>query len=169
MRSHIEANRRSDARAEQLLAILDQAYDRRSWHGTNLRGSLRGVSMERAAWRPGRSRHNIWEIVVHAAYWKYAARRRLTGEARGSFPLKGSNWFNRPQVAIDTSWRRDIELLDEMHRAFRDTVARLSPDSLHRKIARSKDTNFSLITGVAAHDLYHAGQIQLIKRLGPQR
>jgi len=156
-----------------LLAILDQAYDRRSWHGTNLRGSIRGLSMEQAAWRPGRSRHNIWEIVVHAAYWKYAARRRLTGEARGSFPLKGSNWFERPgraprvQMKADTTavWRSDIALLDEMHRALLDAVAHLSPVSLHRRIARSKDTNFSLITGVAAHDLYHAGQIQLLKRL----
>jgi hypothetical protein len=62
-------------------------------------------------------------------------------------------------------WRSDIALLDEMHRALLDAVAHLSPDSLHRRIARSKDTNFSLITGVAAHDLYHAGQIQLLKRL----
>src|SRR6185436_8272660 len=84
---------------KELLALLDQAYDRRSWHGTNLRGSIRGVSTEQAAWRPGPSRHNIWEIVVHAAYWKYAARRRLTGEARVSFPIKGSNWFERPESA----------------------------------------------------------------------
>src|SRR5207244_2995458 len=154
---------------EVLLDAIDLAFDHRAWHGPNLRGSIRGVTSREAAWRPGRSRHNIWELVVHAAYWKYAARRRLTGDARGSFPMKGSNWFERPQTATDISWRSDIELLDEMHRAFRDTVARLSPESLHRKAGRSKDTNFSLITGVAAHDLYHAGQIQLLKRLGPQR
>ena len=67
-----------------ILALLDQAYDRPSWHGTNLRGSLRRVTPEQAAWRPGPARHNIWEIAVHAAYWKYAAWRRLTGgtEAR---------------------------------------------------------------------------------------
>ncbi len=65
----------------QLLSILDQAYDHRSWHGTNLRGSLRGVSLRKAAWRPGRGRHNIWELVVHAAYWKYAAGRRIAGHA----------------------------------------------------------------------------------------
>ena len=81
----------------QLLSILDQAYDHRSWHGTNLRGSIRGVSPRRAAWRPGRGRHNIWELVVHAAYWKYAAWRRIAGTPRGAFPIEGSNWFRRPQ------------------------------------------------------------------------
>src|SRR5262245_48041493 len=95
----------------QLLTILDQAYDRRSWHGTNLRGSIRGLSAKRAAWRPARGRHNIWELVVHAAYWKYVVRRRLGREARGSFPLKGSNWFERPLEGTDHAWRADVLLL----------------------------------------------------------
>lgn len=60
---------------ETLLALLDEAYDHRSWHGTNLRGALRGLPSAVAAWRPEPMRHNIWELVVHAAYWKYAVRR----------------------------------------------------------------------------------------------
>jgi DinB superfamily len=64
---------------QQLLANLDQAYDKRSWHGTNLRGSIRGLTAQKATWRPRRGRHNIWELVVHAAYWKYVVCRRLAG------------------------------------------------------------------------------------------
>ena len=77
----------------QLLAILDQAYNKPSWHGTNLRGSIRGLSPKQAAWRPAPKRHNIWENVVHAAYWKYAVSRRFVDQPRGSFRYKGSNWF----------------------------------------------------------------------------
>ena len=94
-----------------LLAILDAAYDRKSWHGTNLRGSIRGVNVGQAAWRPTSKRHNIWELVVHCAYWKYTALRRLTGASRGSFALKGSNWFAR-QVLDETTWREDVALLE---------------------------------------------------------
>ena len=65
----------------QLLAILDQAYNKPSWHGTNLRGSVRRVTPAQAAWRASEGRHNIWEIVVHAAYWKYVAARRFTGSS----------------------------------------------------------------------------------------
>jgi hypothetical protein len=150
---------------EHLLAILDQAFNRRSWHGTNLRGSIRGIDPAQAAWRPARGRHNIWELVVHAAYWKYAAWRRLTGEARHLFPLKGSNWFPRPGETTDRAWRADIALLDHMHRLLRDAVGKLPPGDLHRTTRGSRDSNFALISGVAAHDLYHAGQIQLLKRL----
>ncbi|HUP47100.1 MAG TPA: DinB family protein, partial [Thermoanaerobaculia bacterium] len=72
-----------------ILAALDEAYERKSWHGTNLRGSLRGMTPQEAVWRPAPGRHNAWELAVHAAYWKYAVRRRLRGDKRGTFPLKG--------------------------------------------------------------------------------
>jgi hypothetical protein len=149
--------------------MLDQAYDRRSWHGTNLRGSIRRLSPEQAAWRPSPQRHNIWEIVVHAAFWKYVVRRRFSGEVRGSFPLKGSNWFLRPVQATDKAWRSDVALLDQMHRSLRTVVAGLPARELARLPAGSKVSNLALLTGIAAHDLYHAGQIQLLKKLWADR
>jgi hypothetical protein len=154
-----------------LLAIIDRAYDRRSWHGTNLRGSIRGLTASQAAWRPAPGRHNIHELVVHAAYWKYAVRRRLTGEARGTFPIAGSNWFARPARASGAAaeWRRDVALLDAMHRALREAVSALHPSRLNRPARGGIETVRTLVTGIAAHDLYHAGQIQLIKRLAASR
>lgn len=149
----------------QLLFVIDTSYDRVSWHGPNLRGSIRGVSPQQAAWRPGPGRHNIWELVVHAAYWKYVAWRRLTAATRGSFALEGSNWFARPQQGTEQAWRADIALLERMHRTLRAAIADLHPADLGRKPPRSKVTMRALVTGVAAHDVYHAGQIQLLKRL----
>ncbi|MBI3048763.1 MAG: DinB family protein [Acidobacteria bacterium] len=149
----------------RLLAVIDAAYNRRSWHGTNLRGSIRGLTARQAAWRPSPRRHNIWELVVHAAYWKYAALRRLTGARRGSLPLTGSNWFARGGVADERAWREDVALLDRMHRSLRDAVAKLSPADLRRPRAGSTVSAFALLSGIAAHDVYHAGQIQLLKCL----
>ena len=149
----------------QLLRSLDQAYDHRSWHGTNLRGALRGLAPAFAGRRPANGRHNIWELAVHAAYWKYAVWRQLVGADRGSFPLKGSNWFVRPVQVTQHAWREDLSLLDAMHRRLREAVASMSPRHLHEKSRGSTFTRVDLITGAAAHDLYHAGQIQLLKRL----
>jgi len=155
--------------SKDLLFLIDTAYDRASWHGPNLRGALRGVTPRQAAWRPARGRHNIWEETVHAAYWKYVAWRRLTGSARGSFPLKGSNWFARPQAMTPTAWRDDLALLHEAHLKLREAVAALRPSDLDRKRRGSKVTVRALVAGVAAHDIYHAGQIQLLKRLQTSR
>jgi hypothetical protein len=155
---------RGDVR-QSLLAAIDQAYNRQSWHGANLRGSIRGVTFTQAAWRPNPGRHNIWELVVHAAYWKYAVWRRLTGEKRGSFPLEGSNFFPRPVEMSERAWRADVALLDRMHRNLRAVIATMPPSRINAKARGSKVTNAFLIQGIAAHDLYHAGQIQLLKRL----
>ena len=149
----------------QLLFLIDTAYDRVSWHGPNLRGSLRGMTPALAAWRPAAGRHNIWELIVHAAYWKYAAWRRLTGATRGSFPLAGSNFIARPVSQTTRALREDLTLLDEMHRVLRGAAAAVRPADLDKASAQRGVTKRALLTGVAAHDLYHAGQIQLLKRL----
>jgi len=152
-----------------LLAQLDEAYDRRSWHGPNLRGSLRGLRAAQAAWRPARGRHSAWELAVHAAYWKYAALRRLTGEKRGSFARAGSNWLATPTPPTEAAWRKDLALLADCHGRLRAAVARLEDADLDRRAPGGQETIGRLVRGVAAHDLYHAGQIQLLRRLREHR
>jgi len=148
-----------------LLLQLEQAYNRKSWHGTNLRGSIRGLTAEHVVWRPQPGRHNIQEITVHAAYWKYTVTRRLTGEKRGSFVLKGSNWFAR-QTPDAAAWRADQRLLEECHGRLRASVAALPARRLGEQVGQGLSVA-SLVSGIVAHDLYHAGQIQLLKRLMP--
>ncbi len=154
-------------RIGQILALIDEAYERHAWHGPNLRGSLRGVTADVAAWRPAPGRHNIWEIALHAAYWKYAVLRRITGKKRGSFPLKGSNWFTREGAPQARQWREELTMLQEQHRQMRECIARLSDSELDRTPKGSKVSTLRMVQGIAAHDIYHAGQIQLLKRLAP--
>jgi hypothetical protein len=154
----------------QLLFLIDTAYDHVSWHGTNLRGSIRGVTPTQAAWRPGPKRHNIWELVVHAAYWKYIAWRRLTGAPVGSFFSEGSNWFTRPEQMSLAAWKADVAMLGDVHRTLRKAIADVDARGLDKTVApRSRTTRRALITGIAAHDIYHAGQIQLLKRMGRRK
>lgn len=148
-----------------LLGLLDEGFSAKAWHGPNLRGALRGLTAEQAAWRPGPGRHNIWEIALHAAYWKYAVRRMLTGEKRGSFPAAGSNWLRRPESPTQKAWRADLALLAAEHRRLRAAVASLPDAALSRRPRGSRYPAATLIYGVASHDLYHTGQIQLLKAL----
>src|SRR3954464_15065520 len=161
---------RADGSLSLLLALLEEAYDTKAWHGPNLRGSVRRVDAATAAWRPGPDRKSIWEHVIHAAYWKYTIRRRLLGEKRGSFPLTGSNWFVRPDPAVhrldwDEAWAADLKLLDHTHASLRAAVAELAPAALDVVPKGSKYPNTFVIRGAALHDVYHTGQIQLLKRL----
>jgi hypothetical protein len=156
---------RADRAGAILLATLDEAFERKSWHGANLKGSIRGILAEQAVWRPAPERKCIAEIVVHAAYWKYVVRRQLTGERKGSFALEGSNWFALEAPFDEAAWKRCVKLLSDQHRKLRAAVAALAPTDLPRVVPGGKYPREFLIRGVAAHDLYHTGQIQTLKAL----
>jgi hypothetical protein len=146
--------------AKLVLALLDEAYERKTWHGPNLKQSIKGVTAKQAAWRPGAGRHNIWEVTLHAAYWKYAVRRRIEGGKRGSFALKGSNFFTRPEAGKlnEAAWSADRKLLEQEHRALREAVFKVLRTPRGAKVVRQ-------IYGVSFHDIYHGGQIRLLRRL----
>jgi hypothetical protein len=95
-------------------------------------------------------------------------RRRLTGEKRGRFVLPGSNWFPRPDSAsptLETDWQRDVALLDAEHRLLLEAAGKVDPAKVDQPSAGSRQTPSMLLRGIALHDVYHAGQIQLLKRL----
>jgi uncharacterized damage-inducible protein DinB len=138
-----------------LLASLDEAYERRGWHGPTLRRAIAGLTAEEVLVRPAPGRHNIWEVTAHCAYWKFVVRRRLTGDRALRFPLRGTNWFP-PEAA---SWREVVAMLDAEHRLLREVIAACTD----RDVRDSKRRR--MIAGVAAHDVYHTGQIQLLRRL----
>jgi hypothetical protein len=160
-----DAAKKSQAGAdmERLVRLIDEAFQRKSWHGTNLRGSIRAMPAEIASERAPIARHTIADLVVHCAYWKYTVRRRLRGDKRGSFPLNGSNWFKLPEPLIEPAWREYVALLDTEHRALREALMDLSSADIERTPPGSKTSNLALIHGVAFHDIYHAGQIQVLK------
>lgn len=146
--------------AKLVVALFDEAYEKKTWHGPNLKQSIKGVTAKQAAWRPAPGRHNIWEVTLHAAYWKYAVRRRIEGGKRGSFALEGSNFFARPEKgkASEAAWNADKRLLEREHRALRAAIVKVLRKARGAKKLRP-------LYGVAFHDIYHAGQIRLLRRL----
>ena len=158
----------SDPRIATLYRSVDRSFRGPAWHGPTLRSSLRGVTLEQAAFRPGAERHNIWELAVHAAYWKYRVCALISDLPRGSFELKGSNFYERPLERTQTAWVRDLELLEAWHDRLVAAVGAFSPDRLGEPVGNGRFTFEALIDGAAAHDVYHAGQIQLLKKLSEQ-
>ncbi len=152
-----------------LLHTLGEAYDRSAWHGTTLKGSVRGLTAGQADWRPAPGRHNVREIVVHAAYWKYRVRRRITGERTGSFPLEGVNWFSR-SGADEKAWNEEKRILEREHRLLKAAVAGFPVSRLEKPLSKGgRRTALREIAGIALHDVYHTGQIQLLKALRKAR
>lgn len=148
-----------------LVTLVDEAFNKSAWHGPNLRGAIRRVTPLQATWRPRPGRHNIAEIVVHCAYWKYAVRRRICGDKRGSFALKGSNWFELPQRIMKKQWTEYVALLDAEHMALREALATAPWAMLCTSSKGRTKGPAPHVYGIALHDAYHAGQIRTLKAL----
>ena len=160
-----------DAAFDAIREALDPTRAARAWHGgATPMGALRGVRAAAAVWRPGPGRPSIWSLTLHVAYWKYAVRRRLSPPGQERFRRHPANFPAVPAAATEADWRSDIRLLGEEHALLMDAVAAFPADALGRKASPRKHYTFAdLIEGIALHDAYHAGQIQLLKRLWTAR
>jgi hypothetical protein len=154
-----------------LLWNLQPPAGRRSWHGgPTPAGALRGVTAAQASWRPTPRRKSVGELALHIAYWKYTVRRHLADEAVPRFPRGPSNFPALPDRLDEAAWTSDVALLRQEHAALVQAMRRLSPRRLGDVPVRGKRWTFGeLALGIAAHDAYHTGQIQLIKRLWQER
>jgi uncharacterized damage-inducible protein DinB len=140
---------------------LKRAFEGMAWHGPSLRELLADVTAEQAAAHPLAKVHSIWEIVLHVAAWEDAVRRRLEGE-----PVKPSDEEDWPPVT-DTSeaaWKNTLAILEHNHRQLRKTISLLSDSRLGEVIAPESASMYVTLHGIVQHDLYHAGQIALLKK-----
>ncbi len=157
------------------IALLAEAIQprtgRQGWHGGPTPvGALRGVTAAQAHWKPAPGRKNIWSLTLHIAYWNYAVRRLLDGSRRGTFPRGRSNWPEPPARADERSWAADVALLRAEHERLVRAVSAVEPALLSRRPPDSKRWTYGeLMVGIAMHDAYHTGQIQLLKRLWRER
>ena len=157
----------NDRRLEEALRHLHPPPGVRLWHGgATVLGSVRGVSPEVASWKPYPDRHSIWDLALHIAYWNYAVERRLTGGPSRSFPRAPSNWPHPPAEVSKAGWDDDRKLLRECHERLVAAVSAFDPARLDDSAGEERKTTYAdLITGIVLHDTYHAGQIQMLKRL----
>lgn len=157
----------SDRRLEEAIRHFHPPQGVKLWHGgVSVLGALRGLSPEVAAWKPYPDRHSIWALALHVAYWDYAVRRRLTDGARGGFPRSPSNWPAVPVPSTAEAWDEDRRLVRASHNELAEALASFDPGRLDEHAGGEGKTTFAdLITGIVLHDTYHAGQIQMLKRM----
>jgi len=151
---------------ESFTLLLDEGFNKAAWHGPNLMGSLRGISLEALLYRPRAGGHNAWELALHCAYWKYTVRNRLLAGERNTFPLEGSNFFSRDSGLTLEDWKKDVALLKRQHALLKTAILGLPQKTYGDRIPGSRHTVRRTVLGIAAHDIYHAGQISLLKRMG---
>jgi hypothetical protein len=149
-----------------LTRIVREGYGTGAWHGPDMKAALSEVTKEVAFWRPALQRHNIAEIALHHAYCVHAVRTKLAGKAPGPFALEGDDWFEATGREPMT-WPKILDLV----RAEQEQLAALVEEIAQgtRRPAVPGDECLDLVLGITCHAVYHAGQVQLLKRLNEAR
>ena len=140
---------------------LRRAFEGEAWHGPSLRELLTGDTAEIAAAKPIANAHSIWEIALHIAAWENAVRRRLEGEA---VDLPADEDWPKVSDASEAAWKKTLEALETSNTRLRETISRLTDSQLENKVAGQNHTMYFTLHGIIQHDLYHAGQIALLKK-----
>jgi hypothetical protein len=160
MTTNTAANRTIDTSFET--RVLKEGYGPGAWHGADLKAALADVGPARAYWRPAPGRHNIAEIALHHAYCARAVRAQISGREAEPFVLDGADWFDAadettiPWKTIQRTVESEQERLAALVAAIETGAAGSPLDAAER---------FDLVLGITCHAIYHAGQVQLIKRL----
>jgi len=142
---------------------IRRAFEGEAWHGDSVLEILKNVDAKQAAARPIKKAHTIWELVLHIAAWDGAVRRRTAGQ-----PVNLSDNENFPPVQ-DTSaaaWKKAVEYMRRTHNDLVQAVAGFPDSRLQEQVPGKKESFYNffyMFSGIVQHELYHAGQIVLLK------
>jgi uncharacterized damage-inducible protein DinB len=140
---------------------LRRAFEGDAWHGPALLELLDDVDAATAAVKPLPDVHSIWELILHIAAWDGAASRRLGGE---KIQLTGVANFPVVPKPTDAAWSKAVAQVKRTHDTLVKTVAALPEARLRERVPGKKYDFYHMLHGVAQHELYHAGQIAILKK-----
>ena len=149
------------AEMRQIVDLLERAGHGDAWHGPSLDATLVGVSAQQAAARPLSHAHTIWELALHIAVWERIVARRLAGEKID--PTPAEDWPLMPQPS-DAAWEHAVADLRRARTELRAALLAFDAARLGQTVQGKNYSFYVMAHGVVQHDLYHAGQIALLKK-----
>jgi uncharacterized damage-inducible protein DinB len=148
---------------ERILDQLKRAFEGPAWHGPAVREALAGVTAAQAHARPLPKAHTIRELTEHIAVWEDVGRRRILGD-RAQIEISSSQDWPPAEDLSEAAWEQAKAMLDRGHQALVEVVSQVSESRLNEPIMEEMSTVYVTLHGVIQHDLYHAGQIAMLKK-----
>jgi len=146
----------------RIAELLRHAFAGDAWHGDSVLELLAGVGAATATNHPITSAHSIWELVLHIAAWDDAVKRRIvTGKA---VSLSDEENFPPVRETSEAAWKQALEHLRQAHEQLVQTVAALPDSRLDERVPGKNYNIYFMLHGITQHELYHAGQIAILKK-----
>lgn len=148
---------------ERILDQLKRAYEGEAWHGPSVKEVLKEVTAAQAHIRPLQNGHTIYELVRHIAVWEDVGRRRLQGDS-ANVPISSPEDWPPATDTSEAAWEQAQAALDRVHESLIEAIRSVDESRLDEPIMEGKSSVYVTLHGVIQHDLYHAGQIAILKK-----
>lgn len=156
---------RSTTEVERIKDQFRRAFEGEAWHGPSVLLLLQGITAQQAAAHPIPGAHSIWELTLHIAAWERACKRRLEGDPA---QLTDEEDWRPINDTSEAAWESTKQHLIQNHRELLNAIANIDESRLNEPIITDSITPYSSVYvtlhGVVQHDLYHAGQIAMVKK-----
>jgi uncharacterized damage-inducible protein DinB len=146
---------------DRIVDQMDRAMNGEAWHGPHLEELLKDVSAQQASAHPVEGAHSIWELVNHIAAWNVILAQRAAGTAVVVTPEQ--DWPPVTDTSAE-SWKRSLGKMREARARWRGAVEKLGDAQLGNIVPGQDHSVYAMLHGGVQHDLYHAGQIAVLKK-----
>jgi uncharacterized damage-inducible protein DinB len=153
----------ANSEASGIADQLRRSFYGDAWHGPSLMELLEGVDAATAAAKPIAEVHSVWELVLHIAAWDGAGLVRLGGKV---CQLTGAKNFPLVPKPTEVAWKKAVDGAKRTHDKLVETVAGLDDSRLRDRVPGKRYDFYYMLHGIAQHELYHAGQIAILKKVG---
>lgn len=148
---------------ERIVDQLQRSLEGPAWHGPSVLELLGAVDATQAVAKISPELHSIWELLLHMTAWQDVVRRRLAGEVISDLPPEQNfPTIERPDPA---AWERAIHEFRESCRALQESIRALADSDLELPVPGKKYNRYVMLHGVVQHNLYHAGQIAVFRKM----
>lgn len=148
----------------RLQQMLQNSWDGNMWHGTNLKQVLEGIDFGKAFRKPTAGSHNIYELLMHMHCWRKFTVEQLKGNSSYQVELNSETDWPVKYEQTEASWKTGLALFKKSQEEIMASFSNLKEEMLDEMVPGRKFTWYALIHGLIHHDIYHSGQISILKK-----
>jgi len=152
---------------EHIADQFTRTYAGETWHGDPIKRILQDIDPQQAFRKPSQNVHSLWEIILHIIAWEKVVLKSLQGAAYTM--LHDEDDWPLAKEPSSEAWQATLKVLEETTETLRTLIAAFPETKLHEQVPGQNFTFYMALHGVIHHNLYHAGQIAILKKMSAEQ
>jgi len=148
--------------SKRISNLYQSIYNGNPWLEVNLDNTLKNITAEQAYRKINPNLNTIWEIVNHLIQWRRNILERMQGEV---IKTPDHNYFVPVLDPSEAAWEQSLQTLAKSQDSWNAFFEDFNDADLAKIYVNNGHTYYEHLHGIIQHDVYHLGQIVILKKL----